>query len=91
MLATINRLQLLLFHYVFAYEVMKERAEEAEKQAEHLGTMLARVLGDASVLEESVARLIEELDHDENQCGGKQPPCTSNGRSSEDAAVGTKA
>lgn len=45
-MATVNRLQLMLFHYMFAFEVMKERAEEAEKQAEHFAKLLAHTLGE---------------------------------------------
>lgn len=77
MYRTVNTLQLMLFHYCFAYEVMKERAEEAEKQAQHLGDMLARVLGDAAALEVAVDQLVKDLDHDEDSGGGEQSPRAS--------------
>lgn len=74
MLKTINTLQLQLFHYVFAFEVMKERAEEAEKQADHYAKILVRVLGEAEMLGRSLDDLIKGLNHDENTGGGEQPP-----------------
>lgn len=74
MLRIINILQLQLFHYVFAFEVMKERAEEAEKQADAFAKMLTKVLEEATVLEESLNLLTKDFDNDENPGGSQQPP-----------------
>lgn len=67
MVRTLNILQLMLFHYVFAFEVMKERAEEAEAQADHLATLLKWVLDEAATLERALS--------DANQCSSEQSAC----------------
>ncbi len=50
MYGLINKLQLALFHYAMNYYVQKERADEAERQAEYYRELLLKVYATNEVL-----------------------------------------